>query len=424
MNIYRAQDDKLILVGFLEGNAVDVTFSYSGEYLASDDAAALSISLPLQHEPFSSRECSPYFRGLLPEGAALGTVSNRIVASDAPYIEILASHGLDCIGDIVINADAFDVPADYERMSMSDIDKLAASLLEIHRSLSEARLSLAGSQYKVGLYHDDDVAFDEGWFQPVGGAPSNYIVKFPRVDLPDLLIIEQLCLGAARACGLPVPDSGLMALDQPVFFMKRFDRQILNSRLVGSVHPPIRRHQEDLAQALGVLPEDKYLELIPSSAAAIASLIRERSDSPLEDVGLFASWLCFNYLVGNCDNHLKNISLLYDENLRGMRLAPFYDIASTTYFGERFSHEMGMRIGSAVEIDDVDADDFEELRRQLGISKRMLSTLAKSIADRFYVGLNAEAEKLEKTGISGASYIGDNLAEDASARMPVLSTLI
>lgn len=424
MNIYRAQDDRLILVGSLEGNAADVTFSYSVEYLASADAAALSISLPLRQEPFGNRECSPYFRGLLPEGAALGIVSNRIVASDAPYLEILASHGLDCIGDVVINADAFDAPAGYERMSMSDIGGLAANLPEIRKSLAEARLSLAGSQYKVGLYHDDGAGFDEGWFQPVGGAPSNCIVKFPRADLPDLLVVEQLCLGAARACGLPVPDSGLIALDQPAFFMKRFDRQALSSRMVGSIHPPIRRHQEDLAQALGVLPQDKYLELSPSNAAVIAALIRERSDNPLEDVGLFASWLCFNYLVGNCDNHLKNISLLYDENLRGMRLAPFYDIASTTYFGERFSREMGMRIGSAVEIDDVDADDFEELRRQLGISKRMLGALAKGIVDRFYGGLSAEADKLEKAGIGEAGYIGDNLAEDASERMSILMEII
>ena len=424
MNIYRAQDDRLILVGSLEGNANDVTFSYSEAYLASADAAALSISLPLRQEPFDNAECSPYFRGLLPEGAALDIVSSRIVTSDTPYLEILASHGLDCVGDVVVNADAFDALAGYEPISVSDIGELATHLPGIRKSLAEARLSLAGSQYKVGLYHNDEVGFDEGWFQPVGGAPSNYIVKFPRADLPDLLIVEQLCLSAARACGLSVSDSGLIPQDQPIFFMKRFDRQNLSSRRIGTVHPPIRRHQEDLAQALGVLPRDKYLELSPSSVGAIANLIRERSDSPLEDVGLFASWLCFNYLVGNCDDHLKNISVLYDENLRGMRLAPFYDIASTTYFGERFSHELGMRIGSAVEIDDVDASDFEELRRQLGISKRMLGALAKDIVDRFYGGLNAEADKLEKAGISGAGYISDNLAEDASERMSVLMAFI
>ncbi len=424
MNIYREHDGRLILVGRLEGTAANATFTYCEEYLESGEAAALSISLPLRSGSFLSDECAPYFKGLLPEGASLDIVSNHIAANDASYLEILASYGLDCFGDVVVNVEMFGASAAYEPIGTADIEALARRLPEIRRSLAAARLSLAGSQYKVGLYHDDDADFNSGWFQPIGGAPSNYIVKLPREDLSDLLVVEQLCLGAARTCGLPVPDSGLLVLDKPVFFMKRFDRQALSNRLISAVHPPIRRHQEDLAQALGVLPRNKYRELAPSSVGVVANIIRQYSDNPLEDVGLFARWLCFNYVVGNCDNHLKNVSLLYSEDLRGMRLAPFYDIASTTYFGDRFSREMGMRIGSATEIDNVDAVNFEELCKQLGVSKRMLSALAESIANCFHGGLAAEAERLEKYGIDEAGYIADSLAEDASRRMSVLYDVI
>ena len=40
----------------------------------------------------------------------------------------------------------------------------------------------------------------------------------------------------------------------------------------------------------------------------------------------------FNYLIGNTDNHIKNLSLLYSEDLKSIRLAPAYDIVSTVIY--------------------------------------------------------------------------------------------
>lgn len=44
-------------------------------------------------------------------------------------------------------------------------------------------------------------------------------------------------------------------------------------------------------------------------------------------------WLVFNLLVGNGDNHLKNISFLVDAS--GIQVAPAYDLLSTAVYDTR-----------------------------------------------------------------------------------------
>ena len=48
-----------------------------------------------------------------------------------------------------------------------------------------------------------------------------------------------------------------------------------------------------------------------------------------------------DYLLGNCDNHLKNFSVLYDESMRIAQLSPAYDILDTTIYA-RVADEMGI----------------------------------------------------------------------------------
>ena len=45
----------------------ELGFAYSPGWLQNNDASPLSASLPKRVEPFSRRECRPFFGGLLPE---------------------------------------------------------------------------------------------------------------------------------------------------------------------------------------------------------------------------------------------------------------------------------------------------------------------------------------------------------------------
>ena len=50
-------------------------FAYAPGWLAEDSAPPVSFSLPKRQASFSTRECLPFFEGLLPEGAQRDAVA-------------------------------------------------------------------------------------------------------------------------------------------------------------------------------------------------------------------------------------------------------------------------------------------------------------------------------------------------------------
>lgn len=62
------------------------------------------------------------------------------------------------------------------------------------------------------------------------------------------------------------------------------------------------------------------------------AILQNYSASPMEDQLKLWKICVFNYLIGNTDNHIKNQSLLYSEDLKRIRLAPAYDIVSTMIY--------------------------------------------------------------------------------------------
>jgi len=56
-------------------------FCYSPDWQARPDALALSVSLPLQAEPFDDHKTRPFFAGLLPEGQMRRLVAQQCQVS-------------------------------------------------------------------------------------------------------------------------------------------------------------------------------------------------------------------------------------------------------------------------------------------------------------------------------------------------------
>ena len=114
----------------------------------------------------------------------------------------------------------------------------------------EYRLSLAGGQEKIALFHDDRAPLAEGWFAPLAGAPSSHIIKPQVTDrFPFLALNEFMCMEAARALGLDVPDAAIVPGEHPPFFRC----PPLRSRKRGGIR---RRHAPDVAAGApgGLLP--------------------------------------------------------------------------------------------------------------------------------------------------------------------------
>ncbi len=89
--------------------------------------------------------------------------------------------------------------------------------------------------------------------------------------------VEHLSMTCAHACGLDVARTALISPLKPIICVERYEPSARLERDLNGLPAPLRRHQEDLTQAFGLLPHAKYRELKPSSVQVIADFLRRRS---------------------------------------------------------------------------------------------------------------------------------------------------
>ena len=90
------------LAGTLEEQDNGYVFSYSQDYLDLADAAAASLSLPLQSEPFEDKRLFPFFDGLIPEGWLLDIAEHTWKLNPRDRMGLLLACCRDCIGAVSI----------------------------------------------------------------------------------------------------------------------------------------------------------------------------------------------------------------------------------------------------------------------------------------------------------------------------------
>lgn len=73
-------------------------FAYDPAYLV--DGPAISVTLPLQSEPFESSVLFPFFAGLVPEGWYLRIVALTIKVDESDTFGLLLNTCDDCIGAV------------------------------------------------------------------------------------------------------------------------------------------------------------------------------------------------------------------------------------------------------------------------------------------------------------------------------------
>lgn len=94
--------------GLLEKTERGYRFTYFEEYLSSQDAQPVSLTLPLTEDPYESERLFPFFLGLIPEGWLLDLTSRTLKIDPENPFDILLATGGDCIGAVKI------VPLDEE----------------------------------------------------------------------------------------------------------------------------------------------------------------------------------------------------------------------------------------------------------------------------------------------------------------------
>jgi len=347
-----------------------VVFSYDDSYRTNKSNSALSISMPLSKKEYSQKECLPFFSGLLPEGDVKRRVSDFLHVSESSTLKLLQELGGECAGMISILPENKNcsVQKSYafnnENYELLDDETLYGFIKNINvrpllKAKKELRLSLAGAQEKLPL-----VYFDKKFYLPKSDAPSTHIVK-PSGDgeLSTLSINEFVCMKLAQSCGLNVPNVELKTINNITFLLEeRYDR-IVNKKSIK------RLHQEDFCQALGIMSDRKYQNDNGPDIAKIYSLIQKECTIPLLDTKEFLKYVIFNFIIGNCDAHGKNYSLLYEKG--SSKLSPIYDAICTLVYPS-LTKKMSMKIGKHYEILKVTKQDFVELATSINLKSSIV----------------------------------------------------
>jgi len=332
------------------------------------DTRPVSLSLPVRGEPYLKDEAQPYFANLLPEGDTRTLVEARLDTPRGDDFALLRLIGGDCAGAVTLFPEEQTpfVNASYKELSPTDLITLIKELpknpLGVGRS-ENIRLSLAGAQNKTTLYRKDGI-----YYEPENGAPSSHILKIPVTHhdgIVDTVHNETFVMMLAKEVGLNIPDVEIVKIgDIPVFVTERFDRFIDENMKFKRIL------QEDFCQLLRFDPCIKYQRQGGPSLELCVEKIREHSADITADLDQFLRWVAFNVLVGNADAHAKNLSMIWTRT--GIRLAPFYDILSTSVYGNSHDKDFAMSIGRQFYTEKLTKDDWKTMAEYLDINIKLV----------------------------------------------------
>jgi serine/threonine-protein kinase HipA len=400
------------LVGQLMQNQHgELGFAYSPEWLDDVNALPLSASLPKRAEPFTRRECRPFFGGLLPEESQRDAAAKALGVSSGNDFALLDRLGGDVAGALQLlppdeppTTPALDQgpnPLDDEGL-IRVLDKLPTRpLLAGEGGL---RLSLAGAQAKVPV-----VLIDGALALPVPGQPTTHILKPPIARFKATTENEAFVMRLAAAIGLDVaPVEPRIVKDRTFLLVQRYDRAVGGN---GTVH---RIHQEDFCQALGVPPETKYASEGGPNLKDCFELLRRVAARPAVDILKLLDAVVFNVIAGNADAHGKNFSILYSED--GARLAPLYDLLATVAYPD-LSPNFAMKIGKRKTLAELDARGWAAFAADTGLGMPLIRRRVAEISEAAIAQATEVSQDLTGRGLDAealSSFAG-MIAERAEA---------
>jgi serine/threonine-protein kinase HipA len=235
------------------------------------------------------------------------------------------------------------------------------------------RLSLAGAQDKIAVHVSGNKISI-----PLGEAPSTHILKPAIERFEGVVFNEAVCMKLAREVGMNAALAEIRRLEGIDYLLvERYDRTT-SADAQGAPQTLKREHQEDFCQALGIVPENKYQAEGGPSLKQCFALVRDASSAPVIDLQALLDAVIFNFLIGNHDAHGKNFSFLYTAGQT--RLAPLYDLLSTSYYPE-LSPKMAMKIGGEYLSAKITVKHFEQLAEEAGLAKPMVKRRVPEMAE-------------------------------------------
>ena len=89
-----------VKAGLLTEDENGYLFEYDADFLASDKAEPVSLTLPLNDKPYRDKVLFPFFDGLIPEGWLLNIAEKNWKIDNRDRMSLLLACCKDCIGAV------------------------------------------------------------------------------------------------------------------------------------------------------------------------------------------------------------------------------------------------------------------------------------------------------------------------------------
>ena len=298
------------------------TFLYLPETIGT---RAVSVTMPVRLASWGAQfGLAPIFEMNLPEGMLRERLRLAFAKATGTFddFDLLAVVGRSQVGRIRYTGQKERLEEDVPFQSIDEIlarrrsGELFRYLIERFASFS----GISGVQPKVMVR--DENAFsankeDARLSQTYRGA--THIVKFwEPSEFPQLGANEYFCLKVAEKCGLDVPR---FAEDADALVIDRFDLRI-DGTYCGF---------EDFCVLNAKRTDEKYSG---SYETSIIKRFQQFANSPYvyTDLEKLFTLVALNCALHNGDAHLKNFGIVYDDVLGEARLAPVYDLVTTSVY--------------------------------------------------------------------------------------------
>jgi len=280
------------------------------KYVFNYDAKArelVSLTMPLRNESWTSKALHPIFQMNMPEGALREAIKNHF-----SKIEKMDDMGfLKIIGPYVLGRVKFEDIGD-SKTSLSLEEILTSQKENLFEELMERfaiRSGVSGVQPKLLLSAQNKTTMRF----------EHYIVKSWQKEYAQLALNEYFCMRAVQNAGLETPEFYLSD-DLSLFIMKRFDVKEDDSYL----------GFEDMCVLTGRSTDEKYDGSYEEVARVIKDIISPQHRK--EALKSLFTAMVMNHFLQNGDGHLKNYGILYENDYEDARLAPIYDVITTTCY--------------------------------------------------------------------------------------------
>ena len=292
-----------------------VAFEYDNEWI-NNGFSISPFNLPLKKQVFIPR-IDPFdglygvFSDSLPDGWGRLLVDRMLNSQNINPRQISQIDRLAIVGETGMGALSYKPEYNLleEKDCQEDYDSLALSCKKILNTEYSADLdnlfrlggSSGGARPKILTKIDNE----------------DWIIKFPSsLDDNNIGELEYLYSVCAKKCKIDMPETKLFPskISSGYFGIKRFDRKKL---LTGAIRKLHMISVSGLLETSHRIPNLDYNDLMQLTLNLTKSF---------EEVEKLFRLMCFNVFSHNRDDHSKNFSFIYNEDLNKWELSPAYDL--------------------------------------------------------------------------------------------------